>query len=56
MRWADTPRDVASVSDVTFSIVTDGTAVKKVALGDDGVLAGINRVVSTSIWEQSHRM
>jgi 3-hydroxyisobutyrate dehydrogenase-like beta-hydroxyacid dehydrogenase len=41
MRWADTPRDVAAASDVTFSIVTDGAAVKKVALGDDGVLAGI---------------
>jgi 3-hydroxyisobutyrate dehydrogenase-like beta-hydroxyacid dehydrogenase len=41
MRWADTPRDVAAVSDVIFSIVTDGAVVKKVALGDDGVLAGI---------------
>jgi 3-hydroxyisobutyrate dehydrogenase-like beta-hydroxyacid dehydrogenase len=41
MRWADTPRDVAAVSEVIFSIVTDGAAVKTVALGDDGVIAGI---------------
>src|SRR4029453_15369154 len=41
MHWADTPRAVAAASDVTFSIVTDGAAVKKVALGDNGVIAGI---------------
>ena len=41
MRWADTPRAVAEASDVTFSIVTDGAAVKKVALGENGVIAGI---------------
>src|SRR4029453_2891577 len=41
MRWANTPRDVAAASDVTFSIVTDGAAVKTVALGTDGVLSGI---------------
>ena len=41
MRWADTPRAVAAASDVTFSIVTDGAAVKKVALGENGVIAGI---------------
>jgi 3-hydroxyisobutyrate dehydrogenase-like beta-hydroxyacid dehydrogenase len=41
MRWADTPRAVAAASDVTFSIVTDGAAVKRVALGEEGVLAGI---------------
>ena len=41
MRWADTPAEVAAASDVTFSIVTDGAAVKPVALGEDGVLAGM---------------
>ncbi len=41
MRWADTPRAVAEKSDVVFSIVTDGAAVEKVALGDDGVISGL---------------
>jgi 3-hydroxyisobutyrate dehydrogenase-like beta-hydroxyacid dehydrogenase len=41
MRWADSPREVAAVSEVIFSIVTDGAAVKGVALGDDGVIAGM---------------
>ena len=34
MAWADTPRAVAEKSEIVFSIVTDGTAVKAVALGD----------------------
>jgi 3-hydroxyisobutyrate dehydrogenase-like beta-hydroxyacid dehydrogenase len=41
MHLADTPRDVAAASEVTFSIVTDGAAVKTVALASDGVIAGI---------------
>ena len=41
MAWADTPAAVARASDVTFSIVTDGSAVKQVALGQDGVLSGM---------------
>jgi len=41
MQWADSPAAVAAASDVTFSIVTDGAAVKQVALGPDGVIAGI---------------
>ncbi len=41
MRWAATPRDVAAASEVTFSIVTDGAAVRTVALGSDGVINGI---------------
>ena len=41
MRFADTPRAVAAVSEIVFSIVTDATAVKSVALGDDGVIAGL---------------
>ena len=41
MRWADSPRAVAEKSDIVFSIVTDATAVKSVALGKDGIVAGI---------------
>ena len=41
MAWADTPRAVAEKSEIVFSIVTDGAAVRAVALGQDGVLAGL---------------
>src|SRR5215467_6971679 len=41
MRMADSPAAVAAASEVTFSIVTDGAAVKTVALGEGGVLSGI---------------
>jgi len=41
MRWADSPRAVAEQSDIVFSIVTDSKAVKTVALGKDGVVAGL---------------
>src|SRR5882757_9559129 len=41
MRFADTPRAVAQASDIVFSIVTDATAVRAVALGDDGIIAGL---------------
>jgi len=43
MRWADSPRDVATQSKIVFSIVTDAAAVKAVALGPDGVIAGLHR-------------
>jgi len=43
MCWADTPRAVAQASDIVFSIVTDSKAVRAVALGDDGVVAGLKR-------------
>ena len=42
MAWADSPAAVARASEVTFSIVTDGAAVKQVALGDNGVLSGMH--------------
>ncbi|HZD92216.1 MAG TPA: NAD(P)-binding domain-containing protein, partial [Pseudolabrys sp.] len=35
MHWSDTPREVAAQSEIVFSIVTDATAVKSVALGSD---------------------
>jgi 3-hydroxyisobutyrate dehydrogenase-like beta-hydroxyacid dehydrogenase len=41
MAWADSPGAVARASQVTFSIVTDGAAVKQVALGENGVLSGM---------------
>jgi 3-hydroxyisobutyrate dehydrogenase-like beta-hydroxyacid dehydrogenase len=41
MQWADTPREVAGQSEIVFSIVTDAKAVRSVALGPDGVVAGI---------------
>jgi len=41
MRWGDTPRQVAEASDVVLSIVTDGAAVRAVALGEDGIIAGL---------------
>ena len=43
MRWADTPREVASGSEAVFSIVTDAAAVKSVALGDNGIIAGLRK-------------
>ncbi|MGE3991687.1 NAD(P)-dependent oxidoreductase [Pseudorhodoplanes sp.] len=41
MGWADTPRAVAEISDVVFTVVTDGKAVKDVALGPDGIIEGL---------------
>jgi 3-hydroxyisobutyrate dehydrogenase-like beta-hydroxyacid dehydrogenase len=43
MRWAESPRAVADASDVVISIVTDAAAVKAIALGADGVLAGLRK-------------
>ena len=41
MAWAESPRAVAEQCEIVFSIVTDGAAVRAVALGTDGVLAGL---------------
>ncbi len=41
MKWADSPRAVAEQSEIVFCIVTDGEAVRKVALGEQGVLSGL---------------
>lgn len=41
MAWAASPREAARDVDVSFSVVTDGTAVKAVTLGEDGVLQGL---------------
>lgn len=42
MTWGDTPREVAAASEAVFSIVTDGAAVRSVALGEDGVIVGLS--------------
>lgn len=41
MRWADSPRAVAEAVDIVFSMVTDTRALQAVALGPDGILAGL---------------
>lgn len=41
MQWAESPRDVAAVSEVVFSIVTDARAVRSVAVGESGIIAGL---------------
>lgn len=41
MTWADTPRAVAQAADVTFTMVTDTSALDAVTRGADGVLAGL---------------
>jgi 3-hydroxyisobutyrate dehydrogenase-like beta-hydroxyacid dehydrogenase len=43
MHFAASPRAVAAVSEVVFSIVTDAAAVRAVALGEDGVISGLRR-------------
>jgi 3-hydroxyisobutyrate dehydrogenase-like beta-hydroxyacid dehydrogenase len=43
MRFAPTPRAAAADADVVFSIVTDAAAVRSVALGADGIIAGLKR-------------
>jgi 3-hydroxyisobutyrate dehydrogenase-like beta-hydroxyacid dehydrogenase len=41
MGWAGSPREVAAASEIVFSIVTDGAAVRAVALGENGVISGL---------------
>ncbi len=43
MRWGNTPREVAAQSEIVFSILTDADAVKAVALGADGIIAGLKK-------------
>jgi 3-hydroxyisobutyrate dehydrogenase-like beta-hydroxyacid dehydrogenase len=43
MAFADSPRAVAQASEIVFSIVTDANAVRAVALGPDGIVAGLAR-------------
>ncbi|MFL5663694.1 MAG: NAD(P)-dependent oxidoreductase [Ktedonobacteraceae bacterium] len=41
MQWGETPRQVAEMADVTFSMVTNTTALHEVLDGNDGILAGL---------------
>jgi 3-hydroxyisobutyrate dehydrogenase-like beta-hydroxyacid dehydrogenase len=41
MGWAGTPRELAAVSDVLFTMLTDSRALEATASGDDGILAGL---------------
>ena len=43
MLWADSPSEVARDSEVVFSIVTDASAVRALALGENGVIAGLRK-------------
>jgi 3-hydroxyisobutyrate dehydrogenase-like beta-hydroxyacid dehydrogenase len=43
MRYGETPRAVAEASEIVFCIVTDADAVRAVALGPDGVVAGLRK-------------
>ncbi|HXY15452.1 MAG TPA: NAD(P)-dependent oxidoreductase [Terriglobales bacterium] len=42
MRWADSPRAVASAADVTFAMVTNSAALTDIMEGPDGLLAGFS--------------
>ncbi len=41
MRWGETPRAVAEAADYIFSMVTDTSALRAIAEGADGLLAGL---------------
>src|SRR6202451_3240673 len=41
MKWADSPRAVASTADVTFAMVTNSAAITSITEGPDGILAGL---------------
>jgi 3-hydroxyisobutyrate dehydrogenase-like beta-hydroxyacid dehydrogenase len=41
MKWADSPRAVASASDFTFAMVTNAAAISAITQGSDGMLAGL---------------
>jgi len=43
MRWADSPREVAAATDVTFAMVTNSAALTAIADGPDGLLAGLSK-------------
>jgi 3-hydroxyisobutyrate dehydrogenase-like beta-hydroxyacid dehydrogenase len=41
MQWGESPRQVAEMADVAFSMVTNTTALQEVLNGNDGILAGL---------------
>jgi 3-hydroxyisobutyrate dehydrogenase-like beta-hydroxyacid dehydrogenase len=42
MQWQASPRKVAQVSDITFSMVMDSAALSSITEGEDGILAGLS--------------
>jgi 3-hydroxyisobutyrate dehydrogenase-like beta-hydroxyacid dehydrogenase len=42
MQWAESPRAVCAAADVTFSMVTNSSALAGIAEGPDGMLAGLS--------------
>jgi len=42
MKWAESPKATAEQSEIVFAIVTNAAAVEAIALGEDGVLAGLS--------------
>jgi 3-hydroxyisobutyrate dehydrogenase-like beta-hydroxyacid dehydrogenase len=43
MKWAVNPREAARESEVVFSMVTDAVALRNVALGPEGIIAGLSK-------------
>ena len=43
MGWAETPREAARASEMVLSIVTDSAAARSVALGENGIIAGLRK-------------
>jgi 3-hydroxyisobutyrate dehydrogenase-like beta-hydroxyacid dehydrogenase len=43
MLWSDTPRQVACESEIVLSIVTDSDVVRSLALGENGIIAGLRK-------------
>jgi 3-hydroxyisobutyrate dehydrogenase-like beta-hydroxyacid dehydrogenase len=41
MQWSESPRHLAERCEIVFSIVTDAAAVRAIALGENGVIAGM---------------
>jgi 3-hydroxyisobutyrate dehydrogenase-like beta-hydroxyacid dehydrogenase len=41
MKWGNTPREVSAASDFTFSMVSNSEALREIAEGPDGILAGL---------------
>jgi 3-hydroxyisobutyrate dehydrogenase-like beta-hydroxyacid dehydrogenase len=42
MKWADSPRAVSEAADITFSMVTNSAALREIAEGDSGMIAGLS--------------
>jgi len=42
MKWADSPRAAAGMSDVVFSMIANNSALRAVTEGNDGIVAGLS--------------